>query len=898
MTSDKPPAALLEKVAPTLLPEVKVYLERHRAELARMLAAPGQGGVQLARRNAKIMDGLLTALFPAAYAAMRSKKRWSPVLLGAVGGYGRCVVGLKSDLDVRIVTVGDPARAQPIAEALLYPLWDAGVAIGHQVITVDDTIELARTDLPTATSLLDFRPLTGDEQAAEALRDRARAGLFSDAQLGSFIQRLEAEVADRHPRFGGSVYLLEPEVKSGPGGLRDLDIAFWAARARWQVAEIDDLVRLGVLVSREAEEITAAREFVWTLRNHLHAHAGRRSDRLAYDEQSSIARSMGYTPADASPEADGPYVERFMSDYYRHARAITRARERILARAMPRIGRRKPHEQDLGAGLRSFDGQVTFADAAHVASEPAIALRLYATAVARDLPVLPFAREAVARAVGDPGFCAALRASAEAASHFLELACTARLTRFRGGSVLAELHDVGLLTAMIPEFSPVVGRVHHDTYHVYTVDVHSVAAVDRLRALARGDLADEYTLACRLAGDAGRPRVAYLATLLHDVGKAIGGKDHAARGAEMAGDILARLGVSGEDADECCHLIRQHLLMYHVATRRDLDDPVTVSAFATEVHGREGLRDLYLLTVADLSTTSPTSMTSWKARMLDELYLATDARLSGEGASREERAEKVRAAARERWAGTPAGAEVDAFVASMPERYLLANGPDVIEAHAEVARRAEVDGFAVAVVPSRHPEAAEICVAARDRAGLLAAITAAIAASRLEVHKAQIFSRTLPDGHGQAVDLFWVRDRVEGVDAVARALPRLVRDLGAALRGEVEPRDLATDRGSSPWRERPSPPVVTEVRVDDRSQQHTVLEVLTRDRTGVLFTLADTLHDLGLSIATAKINTEGTRVADVFYVSERDGSKLAPGARTDEVRAKLIEAIAVLAKRG
>lgn len=897
---DSSSAPLLETLAPTLLPELRVYLERHRRELAAMLASPASAGMPLARRHAKVMDGLLTALFPAAYASMRASRRWSPVTLGAVGGYGRCTLALRSDLDVRLLT-DSPERARPIAEALLYPLWDAGVAIGHQVTTIEQVLDEARTDLPTATALLDWRTIAGDAERGVSLLARAFAGVFADGELPGFMRRLEEEMAARHHRFGGSVYLLEPDVKNGPGGLRDLDVALWAAEARWRVSSLADLVRVGVLVPREANAIAQAGEFVWAVRNHLHAAAGRRSDRLTFDQQAPVARALGYgrepAPGEDPVEVEGPMVEAFMSDYYRHARTVSRARELVVSRATPPLLRRKPREEDLGAGLKVFEGHVSLSDPAQLAIDPPLALRLFATAVTRNLPVYPFARDAVARAAQDASFCAALRARPEAAQLFVELLCTVRETQLRRGSVLSELHDVGLLVAMIPEFSPVVGRVQHDVYHVYTVDVHSVAAVDRLRALVRGDLAHEHTLACHLAADATRPEVLFLATLLHDVGKAIGGKDHSTRGAEMSRAILGRFGLPHDDVEEICHLVAKHLLMYHVATRRDLDDPASIAEFAREVHGREGLRDLYLLTVADLSTTSPTAMTSWKARMLDDLYLATDALLSGASGARDDRLDRVREKVRERWGHPEVAGFLDDYLRSTPERYLLANPVEAIVAHAEVAWRGRDLPALAEIVPSRHPEAAELCLVAEDRPGLLAAITAAIAAARLEVHKAEIHSRTRDDGRSRALDLFWVRDRVEGAAGVPRVLPKLQRALEAIVSGEERAEDVATKASGSPWRERPSPPVVTEVALDDRaSPRQTVIEVLTRDRPGLLFTLAHTLHELGLSIAVAKINTEGTRVADVFYVTEADGTKLDPVRRMPEVRQRILAALERLAQ--
>ena len=612
---------------PRSIQELRATVTRRRADLLASVPAPGDAahavplegaGVALGRRNARILDDLLSTLFeglrsgeiPLDPARPVPAEAWDAVALAGVGSYGRGAVALKSDLDVRLVAQ-KAGTAAAVAEALLYPLWDTGVAIGHQVVTVDEVVDAARDDLPTATSLLDFRHVAGDRALEAALRRRCEETIFAHSELLRFLARLEAEVTQRHERFGGSVYLLEPDVKNGEGGLRDLDLVRWAAKARFGVGSPEELVRVGAVVPREAAEILDASETLWRVRNLLHAHAGRRSDRLTFDEQEAIAPALGF--------GEGPDgVERMMSAYYRAARTISRSLETMMARATPVLSRRKPRDEDLGRGVRLFDGSVTLGEPEGLAKDPALALRLVSAAVDRGVPLFPWARDAIGRASADPSFCADLRQSPEAAARFVELVSSCKESALRAGSVRRELHATGLLLAMIPEFSPVVGRVHHDTYHVYTVDVHSVAAADRLAELVRGEHAAGFPVACRVAAEAARPRVLFFATLLHDVGKAIGGTDHSQRGAEMAVPILARLCFSPEDVEEACHLIRKHLVMYHVATRRDLDDPETLLELARDVHGREGLRDLYLLTVADLSTTSPTSMTSWKARMLDE----------------------------------------------------------------------------------------------------------------------------------------------------------------------------------------------------------------------------------------------------------------------------------------
>lgn len=908
---------------------VAEVIKRHWDDLdARLAKGAGEDGLRLGQARAAVLAELLKELFAEATSGVQES-----IGLAAVGSFGRGAVALRSDLDVRLVVKpGQKNRdaAAKVADSLLYPLWDSGLSIGHQVVDVNEALELAQSDLATATSLLDLHFVAGDPSLLAEIEERAYAGLFSEGELGHFVERLEEEATARHARFGGSLYLLEPEVKAGAGGLRDLDIGRWAARARYRTRSNADggiwaeLVRVGVLVTREANEIARAEEMLWRVRNRLHARARRKSDRLTFDLQEAIAIETGYAAASPvehraaaerkapngsePPDSEGGGIpaevraaaaEAFMQDYFGHARVVSRAREALLLRATPPKRRGRPVEIDLGGGVRLFDGHVTV-DPDEVARDPALALRAYMQCVHKKAPMLPFARDAIARCAADADWAARLRASPEASRLFVELLCTVRETPMKRGSIAGELHEVGLLLALIPEFAPVTGKVHHDVYHVYTVDVHSVAAVDALRALCRGENAHERPLASRLAAEIARPEPLFLATLLHDVGKGYpdangSRKNHSITGADLCDTILPRLGVSNDDASEVKALVRDHLVMYHIATRRDLDDPSTTADFCGQVRGREALRNLYLLTVCDLTTTSPTAMTSWKARMLDELYFASDATLGGNGDNLDvARMQSVKDVARALWQGKPA--ELDAFVASMPDRYLLSNAPDSICAHARAAeaRQREKRAVTAAVVPSRHPEVSELCVIADDKPGLLARIAAAITASRLEVLGAQVYSRVTSTGASEAVDLFWVRDSRGSADGVTQAVPRLTRDLESVCSGARDADELLRERlgTASPWRERPSPAVLSEVVVDDRaSPRHTVVEVFAKDRPGLLYSLARALHGLGLGIALSKINTEGTKVADVFYVNELDGSKVEPGPRFKAIREVLLAAV-------
>jgi [protein-PII] uridylyltransferase len=849
---------------------LRAAVSRADALLAKELEA-GRDGLGLAQMRSRLLDEIFADHFAAACAAAGVNVDKAPVALAAAGSYGRGAMGLRSDVDVRLLAVGRADASRKLSDAILYPLWDAGLAVGHQLAVPGEMLALAKDDLATATALVDLRPVAGDPKPVRDLVAKFLAKAKSRA--ADFARSLAEDTKKRHERYGDSVYLLEPDVKMGRGGMRDLEVARWML-----MQDLDVLVDKGALDARELEAARAAEAFLWRVRNRLHAIAQRRSDRLTFDAQEQLAQAMGYVKKEQDEdEARAFATERFMQDYYVHARAISRVQERATSFAT-----RKPMKAkkpvDLGGGLARVSGAVAIADLAALDRDPVIALRAYATCARMDVPIDDATRDAISRTTTSAEACALLRASREAAALFVDLV---------SGPLARELYDTGLLLAMIPEFLPVTGRVHHDVYHVLTVDVHSVAAVDCLRDLARGELSARHPLASRLAAEIARPRPLFLATLLHDIGKGHPSrKNHSAIGADVCDVVLPRLGFSKEETADARALVLHHLAMYHLATRRDLDDAGTIDELCKIVRGREGLRDLYLLTVADITTTSPAAMTSWKAHMLEELYLRADAKLAGTAAAiDEERVALVR---------SEAGEEAAQFVASMPMRYVLATPPASIAAHAKLAA-ARGDRAACVGLGPPHPARAdaEVCVVARDRNGLLARIAAALAASRLEVTAAHIATRALGEER-EAVDVFFVHDAAGEPDAIARKLPRVEEDLVALCEDRAVASELVASRlgTTAPWAVRKTPDVKTKIVFDERtSPHHTIIEVIAKDQPGLLFRLASALEECGLGIGLSKINTEGTKVADVFYVQELDGRKVEGKTRLEEIEQRLIGAI-------
>lgn len=897
---------------PTLVPDIvqttRGYLDLHLKPL-REAAARGEAGVAHARRLASVFDGLLSAYFIAArtQATVEAGPLPEPLALLAVGGYGRGLLGLGSDLDLLVLAPStDHPGVHTLAEMLLYPLWDAGVSIGHAVRTPEELLTLARSDLRTATMVLDARVVAGDRAFAEESVARGWRALF-EGDINRFLDALSEEMAARHGRYGASVYLLEPDLKHGRGALRDLDIARWALRARYRAADLSDALKQGSISQHDADTLEGAREYFWRARGVLHARTGRRNDRLTFEDQEECGKAFGFVdPALAASDplrASAGAAEQFMLGYYRHARAVATTVDRLLESCrVTRASHERVHRSErVAEGVERFEGTLTFADAEALRRDPALALRIVDLALHHGLPLAGRARDMIAQHALDAAWAEALRRAPSTPTLFLRLLTHSPRASLRArgapvsaaeqgaASVLAELHDLGLLLAIVPEFGPVTGRIHHDVYHVYTVDVHSVAALDRLHQIARGELSELYALPTRVLADLERRDLVCLATLLHDVGKGRGG-DHSAVGAELAARIARRLLLSSEDADEVAWLVREHLTLYHLATRRDLSDPATLAQVIGLVRDPWRLRALYLLTVADLSTTSPTSMTTWKARMLDDLLRRAEEAMGRERATPSLHVDELRRRA-VAFAGRE-GPMVERFLAGMPERYVLATPPESIARHARAAAQVGPGRALVHLAPLEGEapgDLAEVVIVAPDRPGLLARLSAMLYANRLDVQSAQLYSRVVGESI-EAVDVFTVRRLDADPGGLARLAAKLPRDLSSVLSADELPDHWVASRTRGGIA-RPEPAVRTEVELDNHaSDRYTVIELFGRDRPGLLYAVARAHYELGLSIALAKVNTEGRRVADVFYVTDTAGNKI-PTERFAQVRARLSAAL-------
>ena len=892
----------------TLAPSLRASLDATLAGLPVLLREPGQGG-EACRVLADLYDRELAARFIAAAGD-------APLALVATGGWARRELAPYSDIDFLVLHDDDEPLAKQVCDRLLYPLWDEKLALGHAVRAPRAAARLARGDLATATALLDARHVAGDPRLTRELSRATLGALAPGGNPNELIAALATEKQARHARFGASLYLLEPNLKQGIGALRDLSTALWCAQIRWQpprpgeVAQpaegaeplIDNLVTLGHLTRRQAQVLIGARDFQLRLRALVQLTAKRRFDQLTFEIQESLAPTL-YPDArshEGAPEAAvAPAVEALMRDYYLHARGVVQVADRLLESArVP--ARRRPRIAQIDASFLTFNGELAIKDPRLFVDRPSEMVRMFRTAVAEKLPVYGHTRELAAETIArDPG---PLTRDPVAARLFLDALIDPRDDA--QPSALEVMNQLGVMSAVMPDWAPCVGRVQHDLYHVYTVDQHQLLAVAMQKRLARGELAAEHPTATELWRQVRRPGPLLLGTLLHDVGKPLG-KGHAEKGAVVAGGIARRLGMSAPDIELTEFLVRQHLTMAHLSQRRDLSDPDVIARFAERIGDDERLVQLYLLTLCDAAMTAPDNLSAWKADLLRELMQRTRAYFAGATAEPGDPGTPPPVAPDVcakiiQLAGDAPGAA--AIVDAIDPRLFTQLTPRQAARHVRLIGQARTETPSLALEVRCLPLKghSELAIVTPDAPGVLATIAGALTAHRVDVLGAVLGHVDLPGGRLVA-DVFYVRD-LKGAaipDDDAR-WAKLGADLRHLLGGPPDPSKVAAliarRRPRSGLPARVTPGVATEIRIHDDSTHATIVEVSTRDRVGVLYAITQTLADLGLDISLAKVATEGEKVADVFYVT-RGGRRITDDADRAILLERLSSAVAEPAPR-
>jgi [protein-PII] uridylyltransferase len=873
-----------------VLRAVRGYLAAAREHLAEV-HRQSRSGSRVNALHSDLMDRLVRRLFQIAEAEYFAERRdtGDRIAVLAVGGYARREMAIHSDVDLLLLHEGTVSPyVTRIAERIQLWLWDAGLTVGCATRTVADTVELARHDTTVFTGVLDTRFLSGDPVFYHEFLEVIRRELLQDVE--SFLAHQVEAMSRRHETYGESLYLLQPNVKEGAGGLRDYHAAIWAMRAALPSTRgLEDLLHYGLLTESEMEAYRDALDFLWRVRNELHWIAKRRQDQMSFELQEQVATSFGYRDGGS----EGPLaVETFMGDYYRHARAIQSYSQLAIEQCRARVRRitgPPPPALVVEDGFRVAEGHLEIPHGAHLMERPVRLLTAFAVAQEQDVPLSSTALRLVRENLQlvDEGF----RRNPEATATFLRiLDAEKRVMRS-----LMVMNEVGLLARYLPEWEHIVCRWQHVIYHTYTVDVHSIFLVEELRRLWRGKYEralPELTELMRACDD--RPAL-FLGCLLHDVGKGFGG-DHSNKGAVRARACLDRLGLDPERVERIVFLVEQHLAMSHVGQRRDLSDPKTILGFAHLVGDRTNLKNLYLLSFADMRASSRSGWTEWRAALVRELYERTAEVLEAGRpdeqvavATLEARVEKRQQAAREELRVLGIGeSRIDGFFEEMPRRYFVSHTARQIARHARTLLAFADEKQVVVSVREMRGGFSELIACARDVHGLYWRIAGTLTARGINILASNVYTTR----NGLALEVYRVGTPPGDGDDRARLWTGFEESLKRVLAGEVRVEDLVRRRRrpvgqpESPSRLPPSVSIS-----NGESDFYTIVDVAANDRLGLLYDLTRTLAEHGLEIFVSKATTVLDQVADTFYVKDAQGRKLTDPVCIEALREALLAAV-------
>lgn len=895
-------------------PAVKEYVSAVRAHLESLHRESGSGR-RVNEANSDLTDRMVRRLHTLAEDLHVAKggDLEDGVAVIAVGGYARREMSIHSDVDL-LLCYRDTLTpfVEFLAERMQYWLWDAGLAIGMATRTIAETVELGREDVTVRTGVLMARFLCGDGEFFHAFADGIRDELLPDP--AAFVSEQQQLMHERHLEFGNTLYLLQPNVKEGAGTLRDYHAAYWVARGtQSSVRTVDDFLHFGLLTEIEMDEYRAALDFLWRTRNELHLRSKRANDQMSFEAQEDVAEGLGYgsmesartrasgkapaespTLADLRFQPDDPDlpVERFMRDYYRHARIIESHSELVIdqcARRVTATAHRPPVEREVEDGFLIIEGQLAIPHASHLREDPCRILRVFEIAQRHQIRLSRIAQRLVRENMHL--LDEKVRETPEIADMFLRiLASETRVMR-----TLMAMNEVGVLARVIPEWEHIVCRWQHVVYHTYTVDVHSIFLVEELRRLWRGKYARAMPELTELMQEVEDRPVLFLGCLLHDIGKGFGG-DHSNKGVVRAKPAIERLGLTGERGERVLFIVQHHLLMSHLAQSRDLSDPQLILELAQTCGDRTNLRNLYLATFADIRASSVEGWTDWKGALLRELYERT-AEMLETGAERpdqavallEARVERRRDSAREELVRLGVGeSKIDSYFEEMPRRYFLSHTPRQIARHAQVTLRY---GDATRVATA-HREMkggfTEFIVCTADVHGLYGKVAGVMTACGLNILGSHVYSTR----SGIALEIYRVHTPRGGPEERAMVWREVEELLESVLSGSVEVGELVRRRRRPVGLTRPPSRKPPRVLVsNDESEFYTLVDVIADDRLGLLYDVTRTIGEQGFEIYISKAATIKDQVTDAFYLKDQQAKKIKDPKLLERLRDALLEAV-------
>ncbi|HEX5038185.1 MAG TPA: [protein-PII] uridylyltransferase [bacterium] len=876
-----------------LLAGVKSYLGAVRERLEKLHAEHEDPSDAILYRT-EAMDRLLSSLFLNARDDFRRRhggaKSFQAALLSQ-GGYGRRELCLHSDIDVLFLYDG---KAQEFIKFLnlnvLQPLWDAGLEVGFAVRTVKDCRKLMDEDMTILTSLIDARHLVGEASLSESLKATVDKYFSSKSNRERFFRLKTAENAERLEKYGGSVYLLEPNLKEGEGGLRDYHTLYWFGRIFDRIEGPSDLVARGILNDEEFHTLWDSLGFLWRLRNELHRRTGRRADQLSVEYQEPIAHWFGY-------KNDSQFlgVEVFMQKYYRVAANI----RNLTSKAIRRIKRVEPKLfPPAKTPLKDehcwiIDGRLTVASPDVFEKEPIYLLKIFEIARTLGVELDDVAKDRIEKAL--PLINDRFRKDRVICLYFRDM-----LSRPEGlGEMLSAMNDSGVLGAFLPEFGKLRFRVQHNLYHVYTVDVHSLFAVTELGKIAKGDYAQRHPVITEIVKSLTAPdrrSLLAFAILYHDVGKGEG-KGHVERGAPLIREAARRLHFPQADVEALEFLELSHLIMTHVAFRRDLEEQNLIIQFAKAMQSLELLAMLHVLTFCDVKAANPEAMTDWKAALLDLLYVKTREVLQKGTFTKEKVSELVQRVLVEVLRLFPLEEDREKcreFFAMMSPRYLLAAPPRQIAHHVELWERFRSDPIVFEARPLEKEGLNEVTLLTWEGSTLFSRMAGLFAAHNINIFDAQLNL----SNRGHALQVFKVTDHegrmiANSPEAQDDKWAKLEKDLRDVLQGKVQIEALVAEKfRPSLFRKKIAQVVPARVDIDnDVSAYYTVIDIYSQDRTGLLYQITSMLSALGLYVDVSKISTKLDQAADTFYVKDIFGQKITSQDRLAKIKASLLKVI-------
>ncbi|WP_439533273.1 [protein-PII] uridylyltransferase [Polymorphobacter sp.] len=861
------------------------------AELRRRLHENPAKGLELASARAFLMDQLLRLAFDAIVGHLISgsnRTSGERIALVAVGGYGRGQMAPFSDIDLLFLTPWkQTAWGEQLIETMLYLLWDLGLKVGHATRSLDEQVRATRADVTIATAMLEARFIWGDQPLFEEAVARFRTEVVAGGAR-TFITAKLAERDARHQRMGDSRYLVEPQLKEGKGGLRDLHTLAWIARHVYGIEHVAELVDKGLLTAGEARQFRRSESFLWAVRINLQDIAGRPEDRLTFDVQPELAARLRY-----GTRGGMSAVERFMRHYFLTVRTVGDLTGLFLAQLdeqtsrsawLPSLTRRPARFK--GFTLRR--GQIGVPSEDFFKADPVRLIEIFAVAAREKLPIHP---QAMRQAAEDSALIDdRVRRDKAANALFLEVLTDPHDPE----TVLRWMNDTGVFGRFVPDFGRVVARMQYDMYHHYTVDEHSIRAIGLVARIGSGALRAEHKLSHALIQQLASRRVLYVAVLLHDIAKGRGG-DHSELGAEVAMKLCPRLGLSAAETETVAWLVRHHLLMSRTAFKRDLADFKTILDFAEAVASPERLRLLLILTVVDIRAVGPAVWNNWKGQLLRELFEAAEEVLR-RGHKQKGRTERIseRQAELGRALGWAPGVFAD-YAARFADSYWIAEPPEALVANARMIEDAQAQGLALAIAckPDGETGTTLVSVHAADHPGLFYRIAGAISLAGANILDARI--HTTRDG--MAVDNFTIADPLGQPFEEPAQLKRVERTIADVLTGKVR---LADRLAARPLARRRAEVFKVEPYVifdNLASNRYTVIEVGAADRPALLYALTRALFDGKATIHSAHIATWGERATDTFYLTALTGEKIIDPARLRSLEKRLLAAAGTPAKR-